>query len=677
MANHNKHLSNPFSTGGGGTSFEIKVQSAFVATMLSGGSAPTHPNSSITAIKLQRRYERYKIDDFVVECQNLHNRQKCKLLAQVKHSLSITKGDKEFSEVISAAWGDFNNPDVFSPENDCIALITGPLSKIDVEHGRPLLDWARHSAKADEFFQKVGTPKFSSDEKREKLAAFKYHLEQANGGKAPEDEKIWQFLKCFYLIGYDFDATSGGNLSLIQSMLKLSIVETASPNDVWAKLVTTIQDFNPDAGTITFGTLPKEIRNDFKAGVALARCSSVEKLREHGDLILKGIRTHVAKTHVERTIYVDRLAEFANKSNVVIVTGSRGSGKSAVVKEFVEMYCKATPIFCLRTEDLNKSHLDDVFTSIGIQMRLSELSARFAMMPEKYLIIESLEKLLELDNRAAFCDLLEFLKISKEWTVVASCREYALQQICSTYLQYQGVSHSILKVEEFSEDEFKELLLDNPKLKTLAANDRLSKLLKNPFMADMAVRVINSDTQSNITDEVSFKQAVWQSVICKESERAGGMPAKRAQVFIGISVERAKKMVYEISENGFSEDAIYKLEEDGLLCRNSAKGVVRPAHDVLEDWAIEEFIEKAYQANSADHNKFLHLIGHEPSIMRAFRFWLHQKLNIAQDPTEIRNWCINVLDDANIATHWHDEMIIAILSGQYTETVAAKQSFFK
>ena len=666
MTKSNKQISNPFSTGGGGSSFEIKVQSAFVATMLSGGSAPTHPNSSIIAIKLQRRYEKYKVDDFIAECQNLYDGQECKLLAQVKHSISITKGNKEFSEVISAAWSDFNNPEIFSPDSDCIALITGPLSKTDVQHVRPLLDWARHSAKADEFFQKVDTPNFGSGEKHEKLAAFKYHLEQANGGKTPEDEKIWQFLKCFYLIGYDFDATSGGNLSLIQSMLKLSIVETASPNDVWAKLVTTMQDFNPDAGTITFDTLPKEVRDDFKSGILLASNSSIDKLKEHGDLILKGIRTCIAKTHVKRTHYVDLLAEYANKSNFVIITGSRGSGKSAVVKDFAKIHCEADLIFCLRTEDLNRPHLDEVFTSIGIPIHLSELSARFAMMPKKYLIIESLEKLLELDNREAFCDLLEFLKASGEWIVIASCREYALQQICSTYLQYQGVSHSILKVEEFSENEFNQLINNNPKLKTLATNEKLNRLLRNPFMADMAVRVINSDTQSNITDEISFRKAVWQGVIRKESERTDGMPAKRAQAFIEISTQRAKQMVYEISENGFAEDAIYKLEEDGLLYRNSEKGLVRPSHDVLEDWAIEEFIEKAYQANSIDHNTFFKSIGNEPSIMRAFRFWLHQKLNIAQNPDEIRDWCINILEDANIAAYWHDEIIIAILSGQYT-----------
>ncbi|MBN1973926.1 MAG: ATP-binding protein [Sedimentisphaerales bacterium] len=623
-------------------------------------------NSSITAIKFQRRYEGYKIDDFIVECQNVHNGQKSKLLAQVKRSINITKGDKEFPEVMSAAWSDFNNSEIFSPDNDCIALITGPLSKTDVQHVRPLLDWARHSAKADEFFQKVGTPTFSSDEKREKLAVFKYHLEQAIQGKNLEDEKVWQFLKRFYLIGYDFDATSGSNLSLIQSMLKMSIVETASSNDVWTKIVTTIQDFNPNAGTITIDTLPKEIRDDFKSGISITRCSSIDKLKEHGDLILKGIRAHIANTHVKRTIHVDKLSEEANNCNFIIVTGSRGSGKSAVVKEFVEIHCKTDSIFCLRTEDLNKSHLDEVFTAIGIQIHLSELSARFAMMPEKYLIIESLEKLLELDNRTAFCDLLEFIKESKEWTVVASCREYALQQVCSTYLQYQGVSHKVIKIEDFSEDEFNVLLTDNPKLSVIAANSKLNKLLRNPFLADMAIRVINSDTQPNVTDEISLKKAVWQSVICKESERTGGMPAKRANVFTEISVRRAKQMVYEIPEDGFAQDVVYKLEEDGLLCRNAEKKLVRPAHDVLEDWAIEEFIDKIYQANSTDHTKYFQLIGNEPSIIRAFRFWLHQKLNIAQDSTGVGNWCISVLDNITIPKHWQDEIIIAILSGQCT-----------
>lgn len=574
MSEDNKQISSPLSTGGGGVSFENRVQAAFAALMLSGGSVPTHLQSSISSIKLQRRYENYNIDDFIVECKRLQSNQTCKLLAQAKHSVSIAKGNKEFFEVISAAWSDFNNSKIFSPQNDCIALITGPLSQTDIAHVRPLLDWARHSENSDEFFKKVETPRFSSDKKREKLEVFKHHLKQANKGKDPDDDKVWQFLKCFYLIGYDFDAASSSDLSLIQSMLKLSIVETASPDEVWAKLVETVQSFNASAGTITFETLPKEIRDYFRPDVSLATCSSIDKLKEHGDLILKGIRTSIANTHVKRTRYINRLVELANESNFVIVTGSRGSGKSAVVKEYVEMHNQSDPFFCFRTEDLNESHLDKVFTSLGIGALISELSARFAMMPKKYLIIESLEKLLELDNRDAFCDLLEFIKVSKEWTVVASCREYALQQICSTYLQYQGVSHSILKVEEFSEDEFNVLLSDNPKLITLIANRKLSKLLRNPFMADMAVRVINSDTQSNITDEVSFKQAVWQSVICKESERTGGMPAKRAQVFIGISVKRAKQMVYEIPENGFAENAIYKLEEDGLLCRNMKKSLL-------------------------------------------------------------------------------------------------------
>ena len=44
-------------------------------------------------------------------------------------------------------------------------------------------------------------------------------------------------------------------------MLKLSIIETASPDEVWTKLINEVQEFNPDAGTITLQTLSKDIRD--------------------------------------------------------------------------------------------------------------------------------------------------------------------------------------------------------------------------------------------------------------------------------------------------------------------------------------------------------------------------------------------------------------------------------
>jgi len=43
MTQGTKQQSNPFSSGGGGTNFEVRVQAAFAVFMLAGGNAPCLP----------------------------------------------------------------------------------------------------------------------------------------------------------------------------------------------------------------------------------------------------------------------------------------------------------------------------------------------------------------------------------------------------------------------------------------------------------------------------------------------------------------------------------------------------------------------------------------------------------------------------------------------------------
>jgi len=85
-------LSNPFSTGGGGTNFENQVQSAFVLLMLTGGVVPCLRPWPIKKIKLQGKYAGYNTDDFIAFVEERTGEQKAKLLAQIKHSVAITEG---------------------------------------------------------------------------------------------------------------------------------------------------------------------------------------------------------------------------------------------------------------------------------------------------------------------------------------------------------------------------------------------------------------------------------------------------------------------------------------------------------------------------------------------------------------------------------------------------------
>jgi hypothetical protein len=114
--------------------------------------------------------------------------ERSKLLAQIKHDISITESDETFTKVIAAAWNDFNDATVFTAGVDAIALITSPLSAMDINHVRTLLEWARHSEDEREFLDKVNTRRFSSAAKRAKLQAFKATLTTANGGTNISDK---------------------------------------------------------------------------------------------------------------------------------------------------------------------------------------------------------------------------------------------------------------------------------------------------------------------------------------------------------------------------------------------------------------------------------------------------------------------------------------------------------
>lgn len=261
MAIQTKQLSNPFSTGGGGVLFESHVQASFVTLMLTNGYAPALPNRTIRKVLLQGKVEGFELDDFVVFVGEEGSKDDRKLVCQVKHSLSFTIGDPVFEEVISAAWSDFNNQAVFNKARDLMAIITGPLSKTDVNAVRTLLEAARHSASHKVFFQRVNLGNFASDDQRSKLKAFRAKLKVANGGRDVDEQTTFEFLQHIHVLGYDLDLRAGVTLSLVHSLIGQKAQMGA--NVIWSLIVGFVQQMNKHAGAITQESIPEEIRSAF------------------------------------------------------------------------------------------------------------------------------------------------------------------------------------------------------------------------------------------------------------------------------------------------------------------------------------------------------------------------------------------------------------------------------
>ncbi len=258
----NKNLSNSFSTGGGGARFEAHVQALYVVLMLTGGYAPCLPCWPIIKIKFQNKFDGFNIDDIIVIVEEVNSKEQRKLIGQIKRSISITRGSTMFGEVIQSAWNDFNNTKAFKKDKDIIAMITGSLSKTDVRDVQWLLEQARCTDSVGEFFRKIEPANFSSSKKKEKIKVIQYHLNAANGDKDVSDNELYEFLKHFYLLGYDLDNERGVVLSLLHS--HISQFQQKYPEWAWSRVVDIVQTRNQNAGTITRENLPEDLQEVFK-----------------------------------------------------------------------------------------------------------------------------------------------------------------------------------------------------------------------------------------------------------------------------------------------------------------------------------------------------------------------------------------------------------------------------
>ncbi|QGS60573.1 hypothetical protein [Shewanella algae] len=256
-----KKISNPFSTGGGGGHFESHIQATFVTLMLTGGRAPGLRSWPIVEICLQGRIHGFHTDDLIVYVENPMTRERRKLLGQVKHSIDFTESCSELKEVLAAAWADFNNAKLFTQKKDIIALITGPISALDTNNVQFLLNHSRQTATAEEFMLHVTTGRFSPLKAEEKLKVFRTHLKRAKGSDVTDTE-LYQFLRHFYLFGFDLGKESGVALALLHS--HIAQFKLLDPGAVWAQIVETVQTCNQAAGTLTPQNLPDDLIEKFQ-----------------------------------------------------------------------------------------------------------------------------------------------------------------------------------------------------------------------------------------------------------------------------------------------------------------------------------------------------------------------------------------------------------------------------
>ena len=244
----------PFSTGGGGTDFEWRVATFYVASMMANSPARGASAGSVTAVKLQQRNLGNPVDDVIVVTSSDNTTRT--LFLQAKHALRFTDSEL-FEEVLRACWNQYSASG-FSAGKDRIGTAIGDAAATQSTKGhlQNLLETARTSSNANSFVQKVT----NFTKQREYLNLFSTVLQRV-AGREVSNEELLGFLRSFVVLYFDF-GTAGSRDSWFVGQLLASLFpvpERGLAPSLCSTLFDTVARFSSRGGELTADTVQANI----------------------------------------------------------------------------------------------------------------------------------------------------------------------------------------------------------------------------------------------------------------------------------------------------------------------------------------------------------------------------------------------------------------------------------
>lgn len=650
---HHEDNSSVFSKGGGGTFYEISVQTAFLITLLTRGKLPGFPTGDLSEVAFQTTRLGFATDDILVKVQSLYNEHK--VLVQAKHNLTFSANNETFVKVITDFWHDFSNSLLFHPDQDRLLIVKSALTITDRRDFIVLLDWAKSKASPGDFFIEVNR----INRKQNALKVFSDVLQKANAGTALTHERLWQFLRCLVLIEYDFGVESSTSQTNFLNLISLTKSRStgASAKEIWDSIFEFTGRLNKDGGSVTLNTIQREsFASYFEPEQLFESYAAIKKLQEDSQVILGPMKNNIAGLRLPRPELYEQLTNAINNHTITIVIGEPGVGKSTLVKELVTDYASSSTLLIFKADQFNQPYVGQVFAGVGISDGFYRLSACLAAIPNKVIVIDSFEKLLEGEPDNAFRQFIHLVSQVNDIKIVATCRTYATDLLT---LKYALEKVGIVEVPLLNEAELEIVSGRFPKLTPLLENRQIYQVLRSPKYLEFAVQWLSvTNEQIGAFTLPAFKKRLWQHIVENYLVTRNGMPAKRGKAFLEITLKRAQQMSLYVESEQADAEAIVELINDNVLIKQREESKYSPSHDILEDWALVKYIQKIRE-NHPEPNSFYQQIGNKPALRRAFRLWVEDLLH--SQTGIVFKLVRETRQNVAIENYWADELLIAIL----------------
>jgi hypothetical protein len=631
-----------------------------LAQLLVRGIPPILHDCAVVEVHFQTERLGWNTDDFLVVGENSGGRRK--LVGQVKRTFTVSATDEDSKKAIQDFWKDFKKGLQFSPAADRFALVTLRGTNTILEHFSGLLDCSRAARDGAEFESRLTTPGFLNA----KLIHYCNEIRTIIGEserRSVSSAEVWPFLRVLHVLSLDLNSSTQQTEAQIKTLLAHTTNEqdaVGAAETSWNVLLREVSGGMPEARSYTRDNLPAELLQRHSS-VGGTDHRALQALNNHSELILAGIRSTIGRDfHLGRGRLVQQVLQQLESTQVVLVSGAAGSGKSGIAKDVIGLLAVDYFAFSFRAEEFATPHFDETLQRNQIPASAALLGAILAGQGRKVMLVESVERLLEASTRDAFMDLVTLVAKDRSWQLILTCRDYSSDLVRASLLESAAVGHSVVSVPPLEDQELAEVEAAHPALAHPLSNASLRRLLRNPYVLDKAIQIPWTDARPLPQSEREFRTRFWQEIVRADHHPAGGMPRRREDAFVQIALRRARALNLYAGCGDLDAEVVGALRRDSLIVSSEQSGVlVAPAHDVLEDWAILQWIDEQYATYQGSVAEVSSALGTYPAVRRTYRKWVSEL--VERDSAGADVLFQAVVSDTGAPAQFRDDTLISLL----------------
>ena len=667
-------MSNPYSSAGGGTHFEARVVAYYLAAALAEAQARAMPGVGVRTVRAQRAALGEPLDDVIVD-GIMDDGSPSKLSLQAKSSLTFTENDTEWVALLGQAWATFSAPTFDELRHRMGVAIATYHARAD-KYYVSVLNWAANSPSAADFLRRISLPDFSHKDQRTFVTTTRAILVR-HAGTTISDDAFWRFLKAFRIVHFDFEALdasrdASGAVDRIRAILPEPDRVQAQP--IWDHLIAAAGEIGPTGGGATRATLSARLINaGLPSGTGVTHWADIEKIKLETGRAKGDIKGDIQGLRLNRVGVYEEVENALAVARFVQIDGEPGSGKSALLKQFVEEAALAGPVILLKDLRIQAGGWGAHASQLGLTSDLVALLCELRSAGEPTLFVDGLDKVNDPAAQLTVNDIVRAIASSPllaQWKILATVREQNLDHI-ATWLAPEALKTLLVRtvtVPELTREELDVVGQSFPRVAPLLQEaGGVDVLLRRPFFLEAVLRLsANATAGSPPATEVELLGLWWGSGGAPEQAQFASAQHRR-NALLSLAERLVLAPNRYISIRDLPPEALEALRSAGVIRDGVVGHSVSFSHDIYEEWSLCQLLLGRLPDIAQELRKW-----HEPELLiRPVQLLGTHALETSATETEWRVLYEN-LAEPSLRPVWQRAVLVSCLRSTRTTSLLAK-----